>query len=70
MLPISYINELVDGYSKMIAAETNLQKLEDLRVLLLGKNGIISNRLKEIGSFPLSDKSETPQRARRRSAVS
>jgi phenylalanyl-tRNA synthetase alpha chain len=52
MLPLEYIKELVDGYSKQIAAASDVQSLEQLRVDILGKNGVISSRLREVGSFP------------------
>ncbi len=56
MLPLDYIKELVEGYSQQIAAASDLQQLEELRLVILGKKGVISNRLKEVGSFPLDQR--------------
>ena len=46
------MNPLIDEYAPQIAAATEPESLESLRVALFGRNGLLTEQLKQLGKLP------------------
>ncbi len=55
------IDQLVEEATSAISAAQSLAALDDLRVRYLGKNGLLTNRLKQLGKLPKEDRPQAGQ---------